>query len=79
MINKVTEIFQAWRISYSPDADQAKLAEERIQVCDACEHKRDNPVIHCALCGCALKKKIYSPVKGACPDGKWNEIDEKLL
>jgi hypothetical protein len=79
MINKVTEIFQAWRISYSPEADQAELAAERIQICNSCEFKRDNPVVHCSACGCALKKKIYSPVKGACPKGLWNEVDEKLL
>ena len=79
MINKVTEIFQAWRISYSPEADQAELAAERIQICNSCEFKRDNPVVHCSACGCALKKKIYSPVKGACPKGLLNEVDEKLL
>ena len=78
-MTKVEEIFRAWSIWFNPDDAQSELAAERIQVCDACEHKRQNPLIHCGLCGCALKAKIYSPVKGACPDGRWNEIDNKIL
>lgn len=79
MVNKVTEIFKAWRISYSPDADQAALAAERIQICNGCEFKRDVPTVYCSVCGCALKKKIYSPVKGACPKGLWQEAEDKFL
>ena len=78
-MNKLEEIFKAWAIWYNPNDSQSELAAERIQICDACEQKRITPVIHCGMCGCALKAKIYSPVKGACPAGKWNEIDEKLL
>ena len=79
MVNKVTEIFKAWRISYSPDADQAALAAERIQICNTCEFKRDVPTVYCSVCGCALKKKIYSPIKGACPKGLWQEAEDKFL
>jgi hypothetical protein len=78
-MTKIEEIFKAWAIMFNPDDAQSVLAAERIQICDSCEHKRTNPMIHCGLCGCALKAKIYSPVKGACPDGRWNEVDEKLL
>lgn len=78
-MTKVEEIFKAWAIWFNPDDAQSALAAERIQICDSCEHKRTNPMIHCGLCGCALKAKIYSPVKGACPDGRWNDVDDKHL
>jgi hypothetical protein len=78
-MNRIEEIFKAWSIWFNPDDAQSELAAERIQICDSCEHKRTNPMIHCGLCGCILRGKIYSPTKGACPAGKWNEIDEKHL
>ena len=76
-INKVTEIFQAWKIAYQPERPQAELAEERIQICNTCEFMAEVPFNRCTVCGCALKGKIYSPVKGACPKGKWDKIDGK--
>jgi hypothetical protein len=78
-MTKVEEIFKAWAIWFNPDDAQSALAADRIQICDACEHKRTEPYIHCGLCGCALKQKVYSPVKGACPAGKWNNVDDKHL
>lgn len=77
-MNKITEIFKSWGIMFNPDDKQADLASERIQICNACEQKKESPMIHCGLCGCALKAKIYSPVQGACPAGKWNEVDKIL-
>jgi hypothetical protein len=76
---KVKEIFSAWGIMFNPNEEQAELATERIQICNRCEHKKTEPIIHCGLCGCALKAKVFSPVKGACPANKWNEVDEKFL
>lgn len=78
-MNKMVEIFKAWAISFNPDDPQAELASERIKICDACEFKDTNPFNRCTVCGCALKAKVFSPVKGACPKGKWNEVDEKHL
>jgi hypothetical protein len=78
-MNKIEEIFKSWAIMFNPDDAQSALAAERIQICEGCEHKRTTPFIHCGLCGCALKSKIYSPVKGACPDNRWAEVDEKHL
>lgn len=78
-MNKVKEIFQAWRIALDPNQQQVELASERIQICDACEFKETIPIIHCGLCKCALKGKIFTPVKGACPKGKWEEVDNKFL
>lgn len=79
MIKKTTEIFKAWRIAFNPDEIYAELAEKRIKICDTCEFKSDLPVRHCTLCGCALRGKIHSPRKGACPKDKWLEVEEEVL
>lgn len=78
-MNKVVEIFKAWGIAFNPDDKQVDLAANRMEVCDECENKKTSPVIHCGVCGCALKGKIYSPVNGACPAGKWNKIDNEYF
>ena len=77
-MNKISEIFAAWGIMYNPNDAQADLASKRIEICNSCENKRESPFIHCSLCGCALKAKIYSPVQGACPAQKWDEVDQVL-
>jgi glycosyltransferase involved in cell wall biosynthesis len=75
-MNKLQEIFTAWGISFNPNQDQSKLAAKRIEVCNSCEHKDETlGVNRCKVCGCALKAKVFSPVLGACPEGKWDEID----
>jgi hypothetical protein len=78
-MNKIVEIFKAWGIAFNPDDAQAKLAGERLSICNECEYMSDNHIRRCTVCGCALKAKIYSPVKGACPKGKWDEVDNKHL
>ena len=78
-MNKIVEIFKAWNIAFNPDDQQAELAAKRMEICDNCENKKTSPIFHCGLCGCALKGKIYSPVKGACPAGKWNSVDEEYF
>ena len=77
MLNKISEIFASWRIQYDPNKEQSELAAERIKICDGCENKQEVPVIHCGLCGCLLKSKIYSPNIGACPQDKWRDAEEK--
>lgn len=75
-MNKVEEIFKAWNIAFNPDDEQAELASKRIDICNSCEHKVTNLGINrCSVCGCALKGKVFSPVKGACPKGKWDVVD----
>jgi hypothetical protein len=74
-MNKIEEIFKAWKISYNPDDLQSELAIARMEICDTCESKKDNPVIHCGECGCLLSKKIYSPVIKGCPKGKWIAVE----
>lgn len=79
-MNKIEEIFKAWNISFNPDNEQTELASKRIEICNFCEHKVTNLGINrCSVCGCALKGKVFSPVKGACPKGKWDIIDEKKI
>lgn len=78
-MNKVEEIFKAWNIAFNPNSEQAELASKRIEICNSCEHKVTNlGVNRCSVCGCALKGKVFSPVKGACPKGKWNQVDEVM-
>lgn len=77
-MNKLVEILRSWGIQLNPNEKQSKLAEERIAICDTCEHKRTSPTIHCSVCGCLLKSKIFSPVENACPEGKWAEVDKRL-
>ena len=79
-MNKIKEIFKSWNIALNPDEQQAELASQRIEICNSCEFKVENLGFNqCSVCGCALKAKIFSPVKGACPEGKWNEIDNVMI
>jgi hypothetical protein len=76
-MNKIKEIFKSWNIALDPNEIQAELASKRIEICNSCEFKVENLGFNqCSVCGCALKAKVFSPVKGACPKGKWDEIDE---
>ena len=72
MIKKVTEIFNAWKVSMNPSEEQEQIAQERLAVCETCEFKKDEPVLHCGACGCPLGKKVFSQVPRSCPKGKWN-------
>ena len=74
-MNKIEEIFKAWKISYNPNDLQSELAIKRMEICNTCEYKKDSPVIHCGQCGCLLSKKIYSPVIRACPKDKWIAVE----
>jgi rubredoxin len=83
-MNKIQEIFHAWRIALDPNEQQVELASERIQICNECEFKVIEPIIHCSLCGCVLRGKIFTPIKGTeekptCPKHKWKQVEEKFL
>lgn len=80
-MNKIAEIFTAWGISFNPNNEQSELASKRIEICNGCEHKKQNSlsINVCNLCGCALKAKVFTPVKGACPAGKWDDIDTLMV
>ena len=89
-MNKIEEIFTAWKISFNPDDAQADIAAKRIEICDVCEFKEMitlGPVdifARCKVCGCALRAKIFTPVThldpgGSCPHGKWNTVEDEYL
>lgn len=74
-IPDIKEIAIAWKRAANPTEEQQAVAEQRITICDGCEHKQFQKVIRafvCDACGCPLNKKVYSP-KGpeACPKAKW--------
>lgn len=77
-MNKLQEIFQAWNIAFDPNNEQSELAAKRIEICNTCDKKVVNLGIkRCSVCGCALKGKVFSPVKGACPEGRWDVVDNE--
>jgi hypothetical protein len=80
-MNKIQEIFSAWNISFNPNDNQSELALKRIEICNSCEHKKQNALFKnvCDLCGCSLKAKVFTPVLGACPDGRWDGIDNNIV
>jgi hypothetical protein len=78
-MNKLQEIFKAWNIAFDPNNEQSELASKRIEICNSCEFKTTTVGINrCSVCGCALKAKVFSPVQGACPKGKWDQIDKVM-
>ncbi len=78
-MNELEEIFKAWSIPFEPNWVQFKLASGRIQICEKCEFKEIEPRIQCSLCKCALRGRVFAPIKNACPKNKWEEIDNKFL
>jgi hypothetical protein len=76
-MNKLSEIFQAWVSAANPTPAKKLLAEQRIAICDTCEHRTYNKTFNidaCGLCGCPLNKKVFSPVgPNACPGKKWEK------
>jgi len=75
-MNKIVEIAKAWIAAANPSPEQKQIAEHRATVCDACPHKAHTPIgdVHyCALCGCPLSKKIFSPEITSCPDNRWKQ------
>jgi prolyl 4-hydroxylase len=78
-MNKIEEIFKSWNIALNPNEEQSSLAAKRLEICESCEFKDTILGINkCSVCGCALKGKVFSPQRGACPKGKWNVIDNSM-
>lgn len=74
-IPDLLEIAVAWKRAAKPTEEQQEKAEQRLSICNGCEHKEFRTLLRmyvCDACGCPLNKKIYSP-KGpdACPKMKW--------
>lgn len=91
-MNKVEEIFKAWKMALTLDKSDPmyELASKRIQICDDCEFKSTLTVANvglvtrCSVCGCALKGKMFTPKTykdegGSCPKEKWTEVEKEWL
>lgn len=75
------EIVTAWMTAKNPSENIKILAEKRFEICRLCEHRKeilkDVEWTHiCGKCGCPINKKIFSQKKGACPIGKWDNVDD---
>ena len=74
-IPDLLEIAVAWKRAARPTEQQQHVAEQRLSICNDCEHKNFRHLAHmyvCDACGCPLNKKVYSPKgPGACPKNKW--------
>lgn len=83
-MNRLVEIFKAYVTSFSPTAEEVKLADNRFKICESCEYRgnfleiNENRYIEkCNHCGCPLSKKIFSPKFNACPLYKWKDVDSE--
>lgn len=79
----IKEILSAWKAKLNPTEDQRTLAEQRAKICEQCDRvgetlKNNKSTNYCKECGCILPAKVYSYKEGACPLGKWDEIDRKF-
>jgi hypothetical protein len=78
------EILKSFIISFKPTPQQSKLANARLDICNTCDSKKVvlkklKPTTICGECKCALHKKIFTPLKGRCPLGKWDEIEKEII
>lgn len=79
MLKKFKTIAEAWIKASNHTPEEKQLAEERLEVCNTCEHRKKNETIidfyYCGICGCPLNKKIFTdkrlPKMDKCPEGKW--------
>jgi hypothetical protein len=83
-MTKFEEIVRAWRIKWNPTDEQKTLSKLRLDICAECPSR--NEVVKgsdfwvlCNECGCPLEAKSHSPVKGACPLGKWDVVENQIL
>ena len=81
---KFEEILKAWIAKWNPTPEQVELAEKRYAICEECPSRKiiENPIRNfyvCGECGCPLEGKTFSQKKeGACPLGKWDEVDKNF-
>lgn len=77
----IREIVSAWVSKVNPTDVQKELATKRAEICNQCP-KVEKVLIeapgtrYCGVCGCFIEAKIYSYKEGACPTGKWDELDK---
>lgn len=54
---KFTVILEAWATAISPSGQQTKVAQDRLLICDGCEHKKHMPLANKLLVMAAIPKK----------------------
>jgi hypothetical protein len=73
-MTKAEEILRAWFTSINPTDEQYQKAINRLSKCTECEHRNQTIIDYfdyCDLCGCPLRKKIFTPKEEGCPLKKW--------
>jgi hypothetical protein len=80
-MDKISEIIGAWMVSFNPNEDQKKLAEERYKICLNCDkYGKKRPLVgdeYCIKCLCPIQKKIFTQKKTeTCPLRKWDQIEK---
>jgi hypothetical protein len=83
-MNKFHEIIKAWRIKWNPSEHQKMLSDKRLAICKTCPSRKEvikdsDFWVLCGECGCPLDAKSHSPMKGACPLGKWDSIENQFI
>ncbi len=73
-MNKVKEIILSYAAKINPTDEQKALAEKRLEVCVGCDQWVQGDIRdYCSVCGCTTSAKVFSPVRAACPENKWQE------
>lgn len=78
MLQKIQEIFQAYKIMADPTREESEIASKRLEICNSCEFRVEknlaiDKIKVCGKCGCVLAAKAFSKDKSACPEGKWEK------
>lgn len=64
------ELIDEWfKLVPLTQADRER-AEKNLGTCMSCPDKREDPILHCDRCGCALKARVLSN----CPAGKFLRV-----
>jgi hypothetical protein len=71
MVMNIKEIVQSFATSLNPTKEELELAEVRYEICKSCKYLDKGLIETCNICGCIIKKKIFSPRNPACPIKKW--------
>lgn len=78
----LSQIYEGWKNNLFPASELkdiiAQVSEERLKICDGCEHHSKNhkgvrPDAHCTNCGCTLSAKTKC-LSCSCPLNKWVAI-----
>ena len=81
---KFEEILKAWITKWNPNERERILSQRRLEVCATCPSRMETLgdlrlFVICNECGCPLEAKSHSAKKGACPLGKWNDIENEMI